>query len=161
MLPEPAPEPIPESARYELIPCPSSECLKLNGAPETPKYDKTCCQRCGGLGIVPAPGSPNPLWENALRYMRRPFLAHEKKRIRRDVESTTMQATAKVWAARRERALLRLRRGTREPITSIKADLGARRRALPNLWPIAVCSEVEPSPSRPHQRLRSFSQRRS
>ena len=49
------PETIPESARYELIPCPSSECLKLNGAPGTQKYHKTCCQLCGGWNQVHGP----------------------------------------------------------------------------------------------------------
>lgn len=101
-LPEPQSEPesLPQSEpeglpRYDLIPCPSPKCcLSLNGAPGTPKYEKTCCEVCFGVGKVPAPDCPNPQWEKVLRYMRRPFSKREQKSISWDVEATTMQAPA-------------------------------------------------------------------
>lgn len=53
-------EPIPQSARYELVPCPGDSCLSLKGAPGTKSYEKTCCEICAGIGVMPADHSPNP-----------------------------------------------------------------------------------------------------
>ena len=123
---EVVPEALPESAKYILVSCPGSRCLSLKGAPGTKSYDKTCCDTCFGISVVPADYTPNPEWENALRYMRRPFSSREKKSISWGVETTTMQAMVQVWAKRRERALARLRRGTTENRTSIKARIWQR-----------------------------------
>lgn len=80
--PEALPQPVPQSAVYVLDPCPSSkDCLSLKGAPGTKSYEKTCCEVCAGLGVVPADHTPNPEWEKALRYMRRPFSKREQKSI--------------------------------------------------------------------------------
>ncbi len=118
---------LPQSARYVLDPCSSlKRCLSLNGAPGTQKYHKTCCPLCAGIGVVPADHTPNPEWESALRYMRRSFTTREKKRIEHEPGLTRMQAIAKVWEKRRERALDRLRRGTTESRTQIKARIWER-----------------------------------
>lgn len=126
-LPQPAPEALPQSAAYELVPCPSSkDCLKLNGIPGTQKYYKTCCPLCAGVGVVPAPGCPNPLWEETLDHMRKPFSTREKRRIKHEPAATVMEATARVWAKRRQNALDKLKRGTTENRTSIKARIWKR-----------------------------------
>jgi len=120
-------EPIPQSAVYVLDPCPSStDCLKLNGIPGTQKYHKTCCPLCAGIGKVPAPHSPNPLWVDTLHYMRKPFSTREKRRTKYEPGATVMEATARVWAKRRHRALTNLKRGTMESRPDIKARIWER-----------------------------------
>ena len=122
----PQSEAIPQSARYDLVPCPGSGCLKLNGAPGTPKYHKACCPRCAGLGVVPASHSPNPLWLDTLCHMRKPFSSREKKRTEYEPETTVMGATARIWQKRMENALAKLKRGTTESRVDIKARIWER-----------------------------------
>jgi hypothetical protein len=48
-------DPLPQSAVYVLVPCPNPKrCLSLKGALGTPKYEKTHCEVCAGIGVVPA-----------------------------------------------------------------------------------------------------------
>ena len=115
---------VPESAVYNLISCPGSQCLSLKGAPGTRSYEKSLCSLCAGIGVVP--DNLNPEWGNALRYMRRPFSKREQKRIEHEPGLTRMQATVQVWEARRERALDRLRRGTIENRADIKRRIRER-----------------------------------
>ncbi len=97
VAPEVVPEALPESAKYILAPCPSpKECLKLNGAPRTKSYEKTCCDVCAGIGVVPADQTPNPEWDTTLQYLRRPFSTREQKRIEHEPGATVMETTAQV-----------------------------------------------------------------
>ena len=81
---------------------------------------------CAGVGVVPATHSPNPLWEETLDHMRKPFSTREKRRIKHEPGTTVMEAAARVWAKRRQNALTKLKRGTTENRTSIKARIWER-----------------------------------
>ncbi len=75
---------------------------------------------------MPATHSPNPLWEETLDHMRKPFSTREKRRIKHEPGTTVMEAAARVWAKRRQNALTKLKRGTTENRTSIKARIWER-----------------------------------